>query len=87
MSTSLRKPTEQQLAFRKALEAAIRDHGATLDATELLAITSHFVGQLVALQDQRRYTADMVMDMVFANLQQGNGEVVAGLLDKTGGSA
>ena len=87
MSMSSRAPTEQQLAFRKALEAAIRDHGATLDATELLAITSHFVGQLVALQDQRRFTADAVMDLVFQNLQQGTQEVVAGLLDKTGGSA
>lgn len=80
-------PTAQHLAFRHALEAAIAQHGATLDAVDLLAVTSHLVGQLIALQDQRRYTPALVMQMVQSNIEQGNSEVVNGLLTGVGGNA
>lgn len=87
MSTKSTTPTAQQLAFRCALEAAIAQHGRTLDAVELLAVTSHLVGQLIALQDQRRYTPAMVMQLVQDNIEQGNSEVVNGLLTGVGGHA
>lgn len=78
-------PTPQHLAYREAIEKAMRDHGATLDALELLAITSHLVGQLVALQDQRKVTAEIALEVVQRNLEQGNAEVVAGLRDAAPG--
>lgn len=81
------KPTEQQLKFRKALEGAIDSAGRDLQAEEILAVTSHFVGQLIALQDQRKYTSEQVMDLVTQNIQRGNDEAVASLRDTTGGSA
>ncbi len=81
------EPTTAHLAYRKALEAAVGQQGATLDAADLLAITSHLVGQLVAMQDQRKMTPDMAMQIVSSNLEQGNREVVEGLLNETGGSA
>jgi hypothetical protein len=81
------KPNEKQLAFRKALEQAISDHGRELKAEELLAICSHFVGQLIAMQDQRIYTPEMVMEFVSANIEQGNSEVINKLLNETGGTA
>jgi len=87
VNTKTAAPSVQQLAFRGALEAAIAQHGATLDATELLAVTSHLVGQLIALQDQRRYTPAMVMQLVQDNIEQGNSEVVNGLLAAEGGHA
>lgn len=87
MSTKVFAPSAQQLAFRGALEAAIAQHGTTLDAVELLAVTSHLVGQLIALQDQRRYTPAMVLQLVQHNIEQGNAEVVSNLLTGVGGHA
>lgn len=80
-------PTAQHLAFRKGLETAIADHGKTLDAVELLAVLCHLVGQVIALQDQRTMTSAMVMELVSANIQRGNAEVLSGLLSETGGHA
>lgn len=81
------KPTAQQLKYRKALEGAIDSAGRDLQAAELLAVTSHFVGQLIALQDQSKYTNDQVLTLVIENIQQGNNEAVDKLLNETGGNA
>lgn len=80
-------PTPAQLGYRKALEDAMSAHGATLDAAELLAVTAHLVGQLVALQDQRVMTPAKAMALVSSNLQQGNLEVLERLMEETGGTA
>jgi hypothetical protein len=80
-------PTPQQLAYRHALEEAMRQHGTTLDATELLAITAHLVGQLIALQDQRAVTPAMAIELVQNNIEQGNQEVISRLMAETGGTA
>jgi len=77
-------PNTQQMAFRKGIEQAIRAHGAALDATEILAVLAHCLGQVIALQDQRRYTPDQVMQVVQANIEQGNKEVVDNLLATKG---
>lgn len=88
MSTvSTTTPSVHHLALRRALEGAIAQHGATLDAVDLLAVTSHLVGQLIALQDQRRYTPALVMQLVQENIEQGNSEVVNSLLLGEGGRA
>lgn len=82
------EPTAAHLAYRAAIEQAIRDHGATLDALDLLAITSHLVGQLIAFQDQRKVTPAIAMEVVQRNLEQGNAEVIGSLRDATpGGTA
>lgn len=81
------KPTAVQLAFRDSLERAVKAHGTTLDAVELLAVLSHLVGQVIALQDQRRYSPDTIMELVQSNIEQGNAEVINGLLASTGGHA
>jgi hypothetical protein len=79
--------TEQHLAYRRALEEAMRQHGQTLDAIDLLAITAHLVGQLVALQDQRTVTPAMAMEVVTSNLVEGNRTVIDRLRNETGGTA
>jgi hypothetical protein len=80
-------PSEQQLAFRRALEAAMAQHAQTLDAIEILAVLSHLVGQVIALQDQRTMTSQMAMAIVTNNIEHGNREVVDRLLTETGGHA
>jgi hypothetical protein len=80
-------PSAQQLAYRRALEAAMAQHAASLDAVEILAVLSHMVGQVIALQDQRTMTSQMAMAIVANNIEHGNREVVDRLLTETGGHA
>lgn len=87
MSMKSFAPTAEHLAFHKALENTIAEHGKTLDAAALLAILSNMVGQVIALQDQRTVTPAMAMQIVSANLQRGNLDAVERLLTETGGSA
>ena len=54
---------------------------------QMLAIASHFVGQLIALQDHRKVTPQEAMQIVTANLAEGNRSIVQQLLGKTGGTA
>lgn len=49
---------------------------ASMPAEELLAVASNFLGKLCALQDQRRYTSAMVMDIVIRNLEIGNQQML-----------
>lgn len=58
-----------------------------MQADEILAVLSHMVGQVVAMQDQRRYTPDSVMHLVSMNIERGNEEAIASLLNETGGTA
>lgn len=87
MKTKAVKPNENHLKFRKELEDAIRKGGLELQAEEILAITAHFVGQLIALQDQRKYNSETIMELVTENIQKGNTEVIEKLICETGGNA
>jgi hypothetical protein len=77
-------PQPKHVAFRDDLVAVLRKHGGTLDTSEMLALASHLVGQLVALQDQRTMSPDQAMEIVARNIEQGNQEVLSDLLDSRG---
>lgn len=62
-------------------------HGKTLTPMEMLAVASHFVGVLIALQDQNTLTPDMVMVMVQYNIEQGNAEALLQLEPMSGSAA
>ena len=79
-------PSQRHLDFRSDMIGVIRKY-QDLPAQELLAVTSHLVGQLVALQDQTKFTSETVMLVVSENIQAGNEEVVRGLLTQTQGNA
>jgi hypothetical protein len=55
--------------FMDALKAQMP---ANMDAQRILAIVSQFVGQLIAMQDKRKFTPDMVMQVVSENIEIGN---------------
>lgn len=80
------EPHGKHRAFRDDLVDVLRKHGERLSAPEMLALASHLVGQLVALQDQRSMSPDRAMEIVAANIEQGNQEVLDGL-HKSAGSA
>lgn len=65
--------------FRLAMIDVYRKHGQHLDAMEMLALAAHLCGQLVAIQDQRKVTPAMAMEVVRLNIEAGNAEAVDGL--------
>lgn len=55
-----------------------------MDAQRILAITCQFVGQLIALQDQRKITPDMAMQIVQENIEVGNHAALLALAEVEG---
>ena len=76
-------PDKRHHAFLDDLVELIRKHGGTLTDDEILALTAHFIGQLVAMQDQRVMTPAMAMKIIAYNIEQGNQEAI----DRLGNSA
>jgi hypothetical protein len=52
-----------------------------MSSAEMLAVASHAVGQIVALQDQRTMTGEQAMKIVATNIQGGNAFVIEKLLE------
>lgn len=73
MAIRVEKATEIQenlhLSLRQSVIGAI-ETGVKED--EALAIVSNIVGMLIAMQDQRRYTIDQIMQIVTMNIHDGN---------------
>lgn len=80
-----KKPTElkHELAYQEICQLIGR-HGDDVTAIEMLAIAANVVGKLAALQDQRRYTPERVMDIIARNIEYGNEMAVAEILDAKG---
>lgn len=72
---------------RQAMANAMQPYSDKLGPEGMLAVASALVGQLVALQDQRRMTPAMAMEVVARNIENGNREVLAGLRDSVAGRA
>ena len=69
MGTHRVSPRHEEM--RLAVIAAMRPF-EDIPAIEQLAVISTFVGQLIALQDQTKYSPGRVMEMVAANVELGN---------------
>ena len=78
------KVSIEHKAFRDDALAVLRKHGGHLSAAEMLALSAHMVGQIIAMQDQRTMTGDRAMAIVAANIEQGNQEAQAELLSPRG---
>lgn len=68
------EPKPEHEKFLKDLKAQMP---ADMPAQDILAIVSQFVGQLIALQDQRVMTPDMAMQIVSQNIEIGNQAVLS----------
>jgi methanogenic corrinoid protein MtbC1 len=77
-------PTAKHTACRDAMINAIRNEAADMDAAEILAIAAYTVGQLIALQDQRKMTPAQAMDIVAKNIEAGNAWAMQEVLSAKG---
>ena len=73
------QPTEKHRAFRDDLVGVLRKYGDQIDAMEMLALSAHLVGQILALQDQRTMSREVALEIVIKNIEAGNAEVITGL--------
>lgn len=85
--TKIIEPTETHEKCKLAMLEAMRPYVDELSQMEVLAIMAQVVGQLIALQDQTKYSSDAIMKMVAANIEHGNQMVVNDLLAQTAGNA
>lgn len=74
------KPNERHRAFRDDMIEVLRKHAGHLDSKEMLALSAHLVGQIIAMQDQRVVTPALAMEIVAKNIELGNSEVIDSLL-------
>lgn len=86
MRARSQEPTARHRAFRDKLIEALREF-SDVPADEMLALASHMVGQLVALQDQTKFTPETAMEIVARNIEIGNAEVIDDLRSAVGGRA
>lgn len=59
------------------LIAMLKLHEETLSPMEMLAVASHLVGVLIALQDKREVDSGLAMEVVQRNIEAGNAEALA----------
>lgn len=79
MKTKVATPSAAHHRVRDKMLAVVREEAATMAADEILALMAYTVGQLVALQDQRKMTPAMAMEIVARNIEAGNAHVVKGV--------
>lgn len=66
---------------------ALKREAADLTGEEILALLSYSVGQCIAVQDQRSMTPSQAMEIVSANISQGNADAIAATFGNTRGTA
>lgn len=79
-------PTERHKQFRSDLIAVMRNY-EDVPAVEALCVVSYLVGQLVALQDQTKFTPEQIMAHVSENIALGNSEAINELFANVKGKA
>lgn len=82
--------TEKQArlaAFRNEMIDVLSRHYGDLPAEHMLAATAYLIGQMIAMQDQRRFTAAQVMGIVSQNIEAGNRTALEDIFQNIAGNA
>lgn len=82
--TKLFDTTQKHRRMHRDLKAVLIKYKKDLTAMEMLAIASHLVGTLIALQDQTKMTPDQAVALVQQNIHRGNEEAIGGIFDTKG---
>jgi hypothetical protein len=82
MKINKAKP-EHEVTYRELTELLNR-HASKLTPLEILAVAANMLGKLVAMQDQRSTDLEEVREIMVANIEEGNRQVMANLEDTKG---
>lgn len=78
------QPTKAHEDLRMGFVKACQQH-PNMPPIEMLCIAAQFVGQLIALQDQTRWTSEQILAMVGMNMEQGNKAAIENIFGATKG--
>jgi hypothetical protein len=84
MKTRIHTASPKHEIVYQDIVAMVHKHAGHLDAIEMLAIAANMLGKLCAMQDQRVYTPAMVMEIVARNVEEGNRQAVAEVMNSKG---
>lgn len=76
MRTKSVEPSARHKKLRDVMIEAIRKEAGDMPADEILAIAAYTVGHLIALQDRRKMTPAMAMQIVAQNIEAGNAQAM-----------
>lgn len=85
MSIHMAKP-EHEIAYQELTEI-LRKHAGHLSGVEMLAIAANMVGKIIAMQDQRKVSPAMAMEIVARNIEVGNKHIIGNIKTESEGSA
>lgn len=71
---------DHKIAYSE-ITALLARHADKMSAMEILAIASNLVGKLLAMQDQRTMTPQAGLEMIMRNIELGNQEAIAELMN------
>jgi len=71
-----KSPTPAMEAFRSDLLALMNKHAGALDASDMLALAAYTTGQIIAMQDSRKWTPEMALEVVSRNIEAGNAQAI-----------
>lgn len=77
MKTKIKQPTPNHEAFRNDLLAIMDKHAGNLDGSEMMALAAYTTGQIMAMQDARKWTPEMALEIVAKNIEAGNTQAIA----------
>ena len=77
-------PTAADQAFRDDMMKVFRKHLKPDTKERLLALASQVVGEVLAHQDQRKWTPAQCIEMIQANIEKGNANEVARMMKLDG---
>lgn len=72
-----KQPTVRHEAFRDDLLRLMDRHAGALDASDMLALAAYTTGQIMAMQDARKWTPAMALEVVSKNIELGNAQAVS----------
>lgn len=82
MKTTKTKPVHEE--FNRAIKAVLEQFKDKLSNMEMLAVSAHLVGVLIAVQDQRIITSAVALDSVSKNIEAGNKEAMEEIQNSAG---
>lgn len=71
-----KEPTVDHRAFRDDLLVVLNKHAGALDASDMMAIAAYTVGQIMAMQDARKWSPALAMEVVAKNIEAGNAQAI-----------
>jgi hypothetical protein len=72
----LKQPSARLKQVRNKVLALMKIEMAEVPAEEILAMMAYTLGQLVAMQDQRKMTPKQAMEIVAMNIEEGNKQAI-----------